>query len=202
MYSTLQKRYEELTEAQQEAVQKLSTIATRRYNDVWSYDKTSDMYKAAIEGKSTEAANNIIDNALALCGDPFYTLNNEEHDEATGAFLARFKALDCDNYPPQKPVYMGIGYTFDLAYVLHAYYSEDSSLGLTLQYRDRWACSFPAGDATWEALKHVVLESWEEAIDMTLGFCLRFVEVEAEWLQECITEGICCIVPPLPLPLP
>jgi hypothetical protein len=47
-------------------------------------------YRLAVENKSNRYANDLINEALALCGHPFYRMSNREWSQEAQDFLAKF----------------------------------------------------------------------------------------------------------------
>lgn len=60
--------------------------ATRHYNG--RYD--NHVYSKATQGRGNAYANALIDEALALCGSPFYKLSNRNWGKDAQAFLSLF----------------------------------------------------------------------------------------------------------------
>ena len=51
----------------------------------------NDLYRDAVEGKSVEYANALIDEALAICGHPYYKLSRRRWAKPARAFLQLYK---------------------------------------------------------------------------------------------------------------
>ena len=66
--------------------QKLDGEAMDRYNAAYS----NTHHVKATQGKSTRYANALIDEALALCGSPYYKLSNRAWSVEAQSFLERF----------------------------------------------------------------------------------------------------------------
>ena len=60
--------------------------ANKRYHQ--AYD--NELYTVATTGKSIEYANALIDEALALCGSPYYKLSRRQWSSNAIEFLKRF----------------------------------------------------------------------------------------------------------------
>jgi hypothetical protein len=60
--------------------------AMQKYNGLYS----NKFYLAATAEKTTEYANALIDEAMALCGHPRFKLSNRRWSDAALAFLAEF----------------------------------------------------------------------------------------------------------------
>jgi hypothetical protein len=65
---------------------RLSSIAMKRYNA--RYD--NHVFSMATDGKTSWYANALIDEALALCGDPYYSPSKRRYCKEAQAFLALF----------------------------------------------------------------------------------------------------------------
>lgn len=50
----------------------------------------NELYSAAVRGKSTRYANNLIDNALAICGDPYHKITWRDWPNDALKFLSKF----------------------------------------------------------------------------------------------------------------
>ncbi len=86
MFSKMQKTQEKLSREELRDQQILSnralTLYHRRYYNA--------MFIAATHGKTSKYANGLIDDALAICGDPFYTKSNMRYCQEARDFLAAF----------------------------------------------------------------------------------------------------------------
>lgn len=60
--------------------------AMNKYNN--NYD--NDLYRKATENKSNKYANALIDEALALCGSPFFKMSNRKWSPEAENFLNKF----------------------------------------------------------------------------------------------------------------
>jgi len=65
---------------------KLHQIAMNRYNQKYN----NNSFQVATNGKSSEYANALIDEALALCGSPFYKLSSRNWGSEAIAHLRKF----------------------------------------------------------------------------------------------------------------
>ena len=61
-----------------------------RAMNVYHVHYDNKLYAKAIKGKSVRYGNALIDEALALCGSPFYKLSDRRWSAAAVAFLERF----------------------------------------------------------------------------------------------------------------
>lgn len=73
-----------------EGIGKATQVAMVRYNTRYN----NDLYKTAIEGKSSRYGNALIDEALAMCGDPHYKLSWRKWGAEARAFLAEFLPVE------------------------------------------------------------------------------------------------------------
>jgi hypothetical protein len=87
MFSQLQKT--QLTLEQRQAAYKASLDALKRYHE--AYNNT--LYTEAIAGKTTQYANRLIDEALAICGDPFYTPSRARLGDKAQRWLGHFAQI-------------------------------------------------------------------------------------------------------------
>lgn len=71
-------------------MRELSLRAVERYNEAWRRQEVVDQYRVATKGKSNAYANALIDEALALCGDPHYAVGYRKWGAEARAFLAKF----------------------------------------------------------------------------------------------------------------
>lgn len=70
--------------------QSLAHDATVRANKKYNANYDNVVYVKAISGKSSGYANALVDEALALCGDPHYEISNRDWSEAAANFLVLF----------------------------------------------------------------------------------------------------------------
>ena len=56
----------------------------------------NDVYRSAVEGKSAGYANALIDEALALCGHPYYRLSYRRWAQSAQDFLKLFSGITAD----------------------------------------------------------------------------------------------------------
>jgi hypothetical protein len=69
--------------------------ASARYHKAWGLNRTAGLFNEATAEKSTKYANNLIDAALALCGDPDYQFPRYRNWSAEAwAFLGQFVPED------------------------------------------------------------------------------------------------------------
>lgn len=64
-----------------------STLANEKYSAYFD----NDLYIRAIENRQPRYANALLDEALALCGNPYYKLSHRHWSEEAVAFLERFR---------------------------------------------------------------------------------------------------------------
>jgi len=62
--------------------------ANKRYHARFN----NDLYRAATKDRTCQYANALIDEAMALCGDPYFKLSYRNWSAAAEAFLAEFDA--------------------------------------------------------------------------------------------------------------
>jgi len=70
----------------QELVEEKSRTAVTKYHRC--YDNL--LYSVAVHERSTKYANALIDEALALCGDPFYKISRRRWSKEAQEFLVKF----------------------------------------------------------------------------------------------------------------
>ena len=76
---------------QEEFARLQARAATKRYHTHFD----NDAYHRAVEGKSVAYANALTDEALALCGHPYYKLSRRHWARPAQSFLRLFRrALD------------------------------------------------------------------------------------------------------------
>jgi len=101
MFSETQKNQRNLTPEEKAVVDEQSRIATAKYKAVWYGDDggytTSDAYRKARGGKSVRYGNELLDCALALCGDPWYVMTGRHYCQEARDFLALFEQKETDN---------------------------------------------------------------------------------------------------------
>lgn len=61
--------------------------ATNKYNQLYQ----NHVYAKAVEGKSNRYANDLINEALAVCGSPYYKLSNRNWSQEALDFLKLYK---------------------------------------------------------------------------------------------------------------
>ena len=62
-------------------------VAMKRYHSRYN----NELYRQATEGKSVEYANALIDEALALCGHPYYRLSRRRWAAPARAYLKLYQ---------------------------------------------------------------------------------------------------------------
>ena len=87
MYSKLQRKQNDLTPAQRAELDAEMTTAFKEYHS--GFD--NHIFGTAIVGKDSKYASDLIDDALALCGDPWHTVSRTRWNTKALAFLALFK---------------------------------------------------------------------------------------------------------------
>jgi len=71
---------------QTKLAEKQEALAMAKYNA--NYD--NHLYALATQGKSNAYANALIDEAMAICGSPYYKLSNRQWSSAAIDHLTRF----------------------------------------------------------------------------------------------------------------
>lgn len=89
MKSNIQKQRSRLNAETRNHMIAQSTQATRIYNQV--YPDANLYFKMATQDKTNRYANALIDDALAICGDPFYQVSKRRWGADARAFLRFFK---------------------------------------------------------------------------------------------------------------
>jgi len=90
MYSELHANYEGLSPEAVRHILQQELKALQLYNE--RYD--NDVYTAAVDGQSAEYANELLDDAYALCGSPWFmpaTRDSRDGQPAAQRFLALFE---------------------------------------------------------------------------------------------------------------
>jgi hypothetical protein len=72
---------------QERFAQTQSRMAMLRYHSHFDNER----YRTATDGKSAQYANALIDEALAICGHPWYGLSHRRWSAAAQSFLKRFE---------------------------------------------------------------------------------------------------------------
>ena len=95
MFSKAQKNQNKLTREERGALRAQSRLATMRYSAIWCEAdggyRTSAVFNKARAGKSVQYGNELLDCALALCGDPWYTMGKRHYCKEAEEFLALFR---------------------------------------------------------------------------------------------------------------
>ena len=73
---------------------KLATAVEKAAMAKYHAQFESYLFTAAIKGKTTEYANALIDEAMAMSGSPYYKLSNRNWSMKASAFLFRFAIVE------------------------------------------------------------------------------------------------------------
>ena len=72
--------------AQNTLAKNQDSLAMAKYNNNYN----NHLYQIATQGKSSTYANALIDEAMAICGSPYYRLSFRQWSKAALSFLAEF----------------------------------------------------------------------------------------------------------------
>lgn len=87
MYSKLQPQQLKLKPARRDDLDRQSYAATTTYQK--HYD--SALFNAVTAGKTSRYGNALIDDALAICGDPWFQMSNRRYSQKAEDFLDIFR---------------------------------------------------------------------------------------------------------------
>ena len=91
MYSQLHKSFQQGKLSKDQDRLKELLNESRTATDLYQKYYDNVLYQVAIKGKSNRYANALIDDAFAICGDPFYQMSRRRYGEAAQAFLDAFR---------------------------------------------------------------------------------------------------------------
>ena len=95
MFSKVQKNQNNLTLEEKEKLDAQSRLATMRYSAIWCEAdggyRTSAVFNKARASKSARYGNELLDCAMAICGDPWYAMTKRHYCKEAEEFLALFR---------------------------------------------------------------------------------------------------------------